>query len=186
MANTARRNDPADSDWFNNPAGFQVNHKYGFGMVDAKAAVISAKTWTNLPPRAMHLSPVLNSNLDIFDNGIPRTSTISVPAGTGITKVEFVRVRINTQPSSPRGCSWAWKNLEIKLTSPSGTTSLLAGAVANNYVGPGEYVDFAFGAVRFMGENPDLEFSREAKAPGRRGRRSKQQIAAAGAHGPRT
>ena len=41
-----RRSNPGDSGWTNNGAGFHVNHKYGFGGIDAQAAVALAKTWT--------------------------------------------------------------------------------------------------------------------------------------------
>jgi hypothetical protein len=35
VVNTARRNDPHDPDWVENGANHYVNHKYGFGIVDA-------------------------------------------------------------------------------------------------------------------------------------------------------
>ncbi len=35
MVNTARRNDLEDPDWVLNGANRYVNHKYGFGIVDA-------------------------------------------------------------------------------------------------------------------------------------------------------
>lgn len=37
-----------DSDWVNNAAGYHVNHKYGFGVVDAGGAVSLARTHTLL------------------------------------------------------------------------------------------------------------------------------------------
>ena len=50
LMTTAAKNDPEDADWTTNGAGFSVNHKYGFGRVDAEAAVRAAEHWTNLPP----------------------------------------------------------------------------------------------------------------------------------------
>ena len=46
---TAVKNDPDDPDWTTNGAGYHVNHKYGFGRVDAAAAVAAASHWSNLP-----------------------------------------------------------------------------------------------------------------------------------------
>ena len=41
--------DPTDSDWVTNAAGYHVNHKYGFGLVDATAAVLASQSYNNLP-----------------------------------------------------------------------------------------------------------------------------------------
>jgi subtilisin family serine protease/subtilisin-like proprotein convertase family protein len=43
LAQSARRNDSADLDWSRNGAGHFVNHKYGFGAVDAVRAVELAR-----------------------------------------------------------------------------------------------------------------------------------------------
>ena len=42
------KNDANDQDWSLNGAGYHVNHKYGFGMVDAFNSVISAELWVNV------------------------------------------------------------------------------------------------------------------------------------------
>jgi kexin len=47
LAATTSRNDPTSSLWTTNAAGFIHNIKYGFGMVDASAAVEAALSWTN-------------------------------------------------------------------------------------------------------------------------------------------
>ncbi|MEX2188554.1 MAG: Ig-like domain-containing protein [Pirellulales bacterium] len=39
------KNDGGDTDWATNRAGFQVNHKYGFGAIDALQAVSNASVW---------------------------------------------------------------------------------------------------------------------------------------------
>ena len=56
LANTARKNDPLNSGWREGALKYgsttdhySFNHEYGFGMVDAGAAVALAKTWTTLP-----------------------------------------------------------------------------------------------------------------------------------------
>ena len=48
IANTARINDANDNGWQVNGAGHDVSHKYGFGVIDAGAAVNMAETWTTV------------------------------------------------------------------------------------------------------------------------------------------
>ena len=45
---TADRNDPLDEDWTTNGAGYEINHKYGFGAINAENAVQLAEDWYNL------------------------------------------------------------------------------------------------------------------------------------------
>ena len=40
LVRTAVKNDPFDDGWSYNAAGYHVNHKFGFGRVDAATAVI--------------------------------------------------------------------------------------------------------------------------------------------------
>jgi proprotein convertase subtilisin/kexin type 1 len=37
--------------WKKNGAGFQVNSKFGFGLLDAAALVKAAKDWKTVPPK---------------------------------------------------------------------------------------------------------------------------------------
>ena len=52
LVKTAQKNDPDDEDWVLNGAGRWVNHKYGFGAVDALAAVEMATDWTTVADEA--------------------------------------------------------------------------------------------------------------------------------------
>lgn len=58
FVNTSKITDATDSDWFTNGGGFRHNHKYGFGLVNAEAAVESARTHANLPPVRLAASAV--------------------------------------------------------------------------------------------------------------------------------
>ena len=117
LLKSARRNDPGDADWSQNAAGHWVNHKYGFGTVDAAAAVALADTWTNVGPEVQASSGTQTVNLSIPDNDPTGISTsFSMP--TDLT-TEWVEVTFSaTHPY--RG------DLEVVLTSPSGTRSVLA------------------------------------------------------------
>jgi hypothetical protein len=50
LIDTARKIDPTDSSWFKNAGSHWVSRDYGFGLVDATAAVDKAVTWTNVRP----------------------------------------------------------------------------------------------------------------------------------------
>jgi proprotein convertase subtilisin/kexin type 2 len=128
LARTARKNDPADADWAVNGAGMSINHKYGFGAIDAAAAVVAAGSWTLLPAEktpGTKASGVLTvaipdgtGALGVY--GAAATNTINI-ATSAITMVEFVDVTFASDHSY-------WLDLEITLTSPSGTKSVLTEA----------------------------------------------------------
>ena len=45
LVTTSSLTDGADSDWQENGAGYYVNHKYGFGLLNISAAVERARDW---------------------------------------------------------------------------------------------------------------------------------------------
>jgi len=53
LLRTAVKNDPNDTDWTTNGAGYHINNKYGFGYVNTDAAVKLAANWTNLPAETL-------------------------------------------------------------------------------------------------------------------------------------
>jgi subtilisin family serine protease len=67
LVQTCRKNDASDSSWSTNGAGHLVSHKYGFGVVDASAAVNLALNWNNVDEEISYLS----GNLDMNDLNIP-------------------------------------------------------------------------------------------------------------------
>ena len=116
FANTSQTVDASDDSWVTNAAGYSHSYKYGFGLVDAAAAVEAASTWVNFGPEQMTTATSGNVSLPILEDssGIV-TSTITV---NGIMTIESVVVYLDVESSS-RG------NLEINLTSPAGTESIL-------------------------------------------------------------
>ncbi len=116
LVNSARRNNATDADWRQNGAGHWVNHKFGFGAVDAEAAVATAVGWTSVGPELSFASPIQVLDLDIPDNNTTGvTTTFAVPSNF---KVEYVEVLTETSHASAG-------NLVMTLTSPSGTSSTL-------------------------------------------------------------
>ncbi len=119
LVRSAAKNDPTDTDWVDNGAGFHFNHKYGAGMVDAGAAVALASTWTNLPPQTYQRKTQFNINAAIPDNLVYGTQrTFSFAADEDI-RIEKATVEV--QIDHPRRGT-----LKISLTSPWGSTDQLA------------------------------------------------------------
>ncbi len=122
LAETARKNDATNSGWYQTGGAtkYHFNPKYGLGVVDAAAAVARAATWNNLPVQQTLASSSGTLALAIPDgNTIGVSNTISV-AGSSINSIEFIEVTF----SAPNH-TWP-AELEITLTSPSGTVSKLA------------------------------------------------------------
>jgi subtilisin-like proprotein convertase family protein len=121
LAQTARKIDPADSDWADNGAGFHFNHKYGAGIVDATAAVILGRDWQNLGAETSVTksltSPAVPAAVPDNDNtGISRDLDFSDVQNVRAERVE-AKVRITTGNRS---------DLEVSLVSPSGKRSILS------------------------------------------------------------
>ncbi|MGZ5075438.1 MAG: S8 family serine peptidase [Methylobacter sp.] len=151
LAQTARKNDPTNTDWTTNGGGFHINHNYGYGAIDANAAVSAAKTWKNIPAqKTATASATLTSPMAIADNSTAITSTINL-SNSGINKLEFVDVNVTSDHTEVG-------NLEITLTSPTGTVSTLSSVrdcKSGEAVVPcGSSLSSGnrFGVVRLMGE----------------------------------
>jgi kexin len=155
FARTARKTDPGHSDWLNNGAGLAVNHHYGFGALDAFSALLATGNWTNLPAqKSATAHAAIPSPLAIPDNGSALQSGVGL-SNTGISKVEFVELTVASDHSN-------FGDLEITLTSPSGTTSTLSKThqCIGNFGSPiscGSSLEsgHTFGVVRYMDESAD-------------------------------
>jgi subtilisin-like proprotein convertase family protein len=117
LVHSARQNDPQDFDWSRNGAGLPVNHRYGFGAVDAAAAVALASSWTPVGPEVTATSGEIRVNRSIPDNSLDGVfSAVTLPNLIKIEKVEVVFDATHTY----RG------DLNVTLVSPDGTESILA------------------------------------------------------------
>ncbi|GMR21139.1 MAG: hypothetical protein BMS9Abin36_1738 [Gammaproteobacteria bacterium] len=157
LAQTARQNDVAGGAWTTNGAGLTHSHKYGFGVIDAQAAVTTAQSWTNLPTMATCTTSVSAAGGAIADGtsttesnpGFGAPQTLSVTACGGVSVVEFVEVNYT-------GNHTYFGDLEITLISPdSGTESRLADPhLCNSDCLAGYASGWRFGSARHLGENP--------------------------------
>ena len=161
LAASARQNDPANSGWEEGAQEYGseteryfYNPEYGFGVVDAKAAVDLAESWTNLPP--METSRVRSGEMeltipDASDGAASTTVSSSLTLGPEAGFTEFVEVHIHFDHPS-------FRDLEVELQSPAGTVSKLAVP----YEGARERelrTTFRFGSARHLGEDPSGEWT---------------------------
>lgn len=117
LVNTAEQNDPGDSDWVTNGGGHLVNHKYGFGAVDAAAAVNAAVGWTPVGPEVSSTTGTINVGAAIPDNN--STGVTDSVLVTDNLNVEWVEVVFDADHTY-RG------DLQLILTAPDGTESILS------------------------------------------------------------
>lgn len=173
LAHTARQNDfpPAgppipDPEW-QSALGLHFSHKYGFGVVDAEAAVQAARNWTSVGGRdsllqcGPYAQPVGLPLPDPVASGSgstpqPVASAIAV-ADCPIAKIEFVEVRFTATNDAQNGAHPSTGDLRIRLQSPQGLVSELSDAhVCYNSqeqpVNCGSYNDYPFGSVRHLDE----------------------------------
>ena len=117
LVNSSQQVDSSSSGWQTNGAGHTFHHDYGHGMVDANAAVTLARSWTTVEELAAPVTASKAVNQAIPDQGYGSLkSTITVNENIKIESVEILFNATHTY----RG------DLEILLTSPSGSTSVLA------------------------------------------------------------
>ncbi len=167
LASTARRNHAVDTNWSQNGAGYWFNPKYGFGVVDAEAAVDAARNWSVLPAQKISETALFSVGTLIPDNSLVGVANSATVSGTGITNIEFVKIEFSASDHDYAG------DLLVELTSPAGTTSTLSvphGCFEDDtLVGSCEpFNAWDFGSVQFMGEPADGEW-RLRVADGRAG-----------------
>lgn len=137
-----------------NGGGLTVSHDYGFGLVDAHAAVRLAETWTGHSTFA---------NMATYTEGV--TAGIAIPdaSTTGISSIiavapadlpaniEIDRVEISLNVTH----TWIG-DLVVTLAGPGGTTSTLVSRPGASSTSPWgasqDDVDFTMDSVQFWGE----------------------------------
>ena len=151
IVNTSRKTDRSDRDWQVNGANYHVNHKYGFGVLDAAALVNTAMSsnWKTAAEQHKCREQEKIDNKEILPSGTFTSSIFS----TGcygkqdcVTKLEHVRIYISLK--HPRRGS-----LRITLISPSGTKSILLAPRQKDVSSDGFY-NWPFMTVFCWGEDP--------------------------------
>ena len=167
LAASARENDLADSGWergalrYGSDTGYYwFNHQYGFGAVDAGAAVALANRWTNVAPMRTGEVTSDDGEVAITTFGTPSTQTVTF-SDSDVDFIEFVEITVDLDHLS-------FRDLKIELESPSGATSLLVHSAQLRFFlfgidfGPLKYTQegtIRFGSAKHLGENPDGEWT---------------------------
>ena len=156
LAASARKNDPDNTGWEDgalqygsDTERYHFNHEYGFGVVDAKAAVDLADGWTTLPTLGQETKSSENLNLRIPDRG---TVSSSLTMGSAVAFTEFVE--IDADFGHP-----AFRDLQVELVSPSGTVSILSVPYRLSFIlslalRVQLWGSFRFGSAKHLGEDP--------------------------------
>ena len=127
--------------------GYHINHKYGFGLINATGAVLLAKKWEtdNL---YVNMSTKIETIFDRpyaipdYNNSNPEPIILKINITESI-KIEHIELIVDIDHTF-RG------DLKIEITSPSGTNSILV----DKHEDPGyNYSDWALSSVRHWGES---------------------------------
>ena len=154
-----------EDEWTSNQEGYAHSYEYGFGIVDAAAAVEAARTWVNFPREEQVLvESTIGSVMVEGENNATTTSTAEVEFLNPFFRIESVVVYIDLFHSR-RG------DLKIALVSPTGTESILAPSnVPKNTTTKVENESWKFLTVRNYWEYPGgtwtLKIVGEAKTAG--------------------
>lgn len=159
VASARQFDDPNGTDWTYNAAGnwngggMHASTDYGFGKVDALAAVRLAQSWTrsSLFEDQGVLSAEANVEATIPDGSASLISSVTLAGGM---EVEHAQVTLSLEHLN-------WGDLVIKLISPGGTQSLLLNR-PGKAPGSGDgdrgdagslALDFSFGSTHVRGED---------------------------------
>ena len=169
LAASARKNDAANPGWAEGARKYgsgsaadryHFNHEYGFGVVDARAAVALARGWTNVPTlESVSAASQAAVTIPPPSGSAPQTVTTTLALNTGIRFTEFVEINTDFDHMS-------FRDMEIELVSPSGAVSKLAVPFNTRYYHTDElflYVqldgEFRFGSARHLGEDPNGQWT---------------------------
>jgi len=127
-----------------NGGGLHFSNDYGFGLVDAKAAVRLAETWGTVPQTTQNQAIAVSDFLDEPTLISYQGTTLSQTVNSALA-LEYVEVEADFSQWYDPG------DLTLLLTSPAGTTSVLInnsgnndGDASNGFSGRWEFFSHAF------------------------------------------
>ncbi len=167
LAASARWNHQSSPTWqtgavkYGATGNYRFNHDYGFGVVDAGAAVTLAKSWTNLPAMKTFEASSQDDRQPIPDapgrccHGPTVTSKVTIDPY--IEFIEFVELHIEFDHPS-------FRDVKIELVSPTGAVSTILPAAHSTRINSRFYAhelrsSVRFGSARHLGENPAGEWT---------------------------
>ena len=139
LAKSTVKNDPADFEWTQNAAGYWISPKYGFGVVDARKAVLNALGWETV---GMQTSASRGASPGVVIGDYPQIQRQTVTFGNEVGQIEWVELNLNL--SHPNA-----GDLEVTLSRPGGTSVVMvpqrAGTASTGY-------NWTFTTPNFWGE----------------------------------
>ncbi|NER80837.1 MAG: S8 family serine peptidase [Leptolyngbya sp. SIO1D8] len=134
-----------------NGGGLHFSNDYGFGLIDAKAAVRLAETWGTTPQTSFN-------QVNIFRDFLNTTTTIS-SWGTSFSQYISSNIEIESVEVDVSFSQWYdLGDLEIHLISPDGTSSVLIdnsgendGSIDGGFSGRWEFSSNAFWGEETLG-----------------------------------
>ena len=150
LAYTARKTDPSSSGWHINHAvnwnggGLEVSNDYGYGLVDATAAVALAQSWGFQHTIGSRVINTVGANTI---GGILATGTSFRFDVTSANDLMLNWARVQVQMSFT-----TFGNLSLVLTSPTGTSSVLLNRPDDGLGGNSFDNTMQLSSVQFWGE----------------------------------
>ncbi|WP_415408971.1 S8 family serine peptidase [Synechococcus sp. A10-1-5-9] len=139
LVNSSDVVDAKSNGWFTNGAEHDFSHDYGFGRINAEAAVALAKTWNNVGDEVSY-SASITPGIAIPDaGGGSISSTITISQDITLESVVIPILSDHTYAG----------DLTITLTSPEGTTAILSEGNRRDT----STLNFNFSAKTFWGES---------------------------------
>ncbi len=140
----------AEPAWTTNFAGFKFHNWYGFGMINASAAVNMARTYTlgqlgTLANTSFIASGALGLAIP-DDSTVGATNALNVPNTPGVQTIEAVQIRVSATHTFTG-------DLGIELISPKGTRSVLKN-IRDGFGGSANLSNMVLLSNAFYGENP--------------------------------
>jgi kexin len=144
LAKTSTQIDSTNSTWITNSAGLKHSIDYGYGLLNVKAMIDMCKNSYTTLGTLSDTNTTQAVNNTVLNDGTELNTTINV---TTSKLVEWVGVWINADFDNIG-------DLEVKLTSPSGTTSkLLHGNSGLGNIDINSGTSFRLSSVAFVDEN---------------------------------
>ncbi|XP_002731580.1 neuroendocrine convertase 2 [Saccoglossus kowalevskii] len=164
---TSKRNQLYDEvhQWRTNGVGLEFNHLFGFGVLDAGSIVREAKNWKAVPERFHCTGASYTEEAEIPSNreGKKLRITLNTDACKGqendVRYLEHVQ-GVVTLKSSRRG------DVNINMTSPAGTTSILLSSRPNDDDAEEGFEKWPFMTTHNWGEDPSGEWVLEVEMVG--------------------
>jgi proprotein convertase subtilisin/kexin type 2 len=156
LAKSARKNDPSDSDWAINQAGYNISHKYGFGTVDAGLALSTASNWTPITAPLITCTLSLGTGTAISANASSACSNMS--------KIEFIEVNLSSTSSNTGTIT---VTLIRNYTSNPTTSSILVEPHRCGFISSNTFFtttcsslssSIRLGSARHLGEDPRVNW----------------------------